>query len=133
MDIEFINEVDTEFITEDMKLAVRKGTQWLNENHPGWESRIDTSNLHMDDCDTCIIGQAVMDKGYWAVLEEASGTSGFSDESMNWAIEHGFDANKSNLNGDTWYDRHFQLTPLASQRYYALETLWTDVVRERLG
>lgn len=95
------------FISEDVKLAVKKGANWLDLNHPGWAHKLDINKLNMDDCQNCVIGQAV--GNYW---ETIGGT--------RWAIEHGFDTPSNS-------------TDIAAQGYADLETLWTNEVKKRLG
>lgn len=118
------------FITEDSKLAVKKGAFWMDENHPGWANRINLDELSMESCDSCIIGQAVMETGYWGVIEDNSPTFRIAD-SISWAIEHGFDASGAGID---WFNADVNdLSDAARQRYMDLETLWTDEVRKRLG
>jgi hypothetical protein len=123
-------------ITEDMKIAVKQGTFWLDENYPGWAERIDLDSLKMQSCENCVIGQAVMNKGYWQVIETASSAEDMGI-AVEWAIRHGFDADHTDMEDDEWYsytdDGSLGLSRMAKDRYLALEVLWTDEVRKRLG
>lgn len=122
-----------DFIDEDMKLAVKKGAYWFDENHPGWAKNINTAKLDMANCERCVIGQAVMHMSYWAVIDEAEGSM-YTQNAMNWAIEHGFDADQGNISIEDWYSEDgCDLSPLAKSMYSGLETLWTDEVKKRLG
>lgn len=108
-------------MNEDIKLAVKKGAAWLDENHPGWEQRIDLSKLHMNRCESCVIGQAV--GKYWAVTIEAARNAEYDGGGDVWAAEHGFDV--------AGFDHDDDYT--MSNSYRALETEWSEVVRDRLG
>lgn len=58
--------------------AVRRGAEWLDENHPGWEARIDLTKLNLRNCTSCIVGQVygfrddangvIFD--YWQILRD---------------------------------------------------------------
>ena len=41
----------------DLKGRVAAGVAWLDEHEPGWHSRIDANQLHMDSADWCVLGQ----------------------------------------------------------------------------
>lgn len=101
-------------MNEDVVLAVKKGAEWLDENHPGWEFRIDLGDLQMSNCERCIVGQAVGD--YWTVMAEQTGSWMLENGEM-WAIEYGFDV------------------PGIGNRagYRQLEEEWTRVVKERVN
>lgn len=107
----------TDFINEDMYLAVKHGVAWMDENHPGWETKIDLGSLNMNDCFNCVIGQAVGD--YYDVVRDYD--SSYYNE--HWAADHGF-----NIATDSWSEYE-----QARKEYAQLETIWSDVVRERLG
>lgn len=119
-------------ITEEDRMAVKQGIDWLDENYPGWERRIDTSQLKMENCERCVIGQAVNDMSYWSTIEYASGS--FGDYSIQWAIDHGFDVDLDDIPEDERMDASgINYGPEAQKRYIALEVLWTEEVRNRLG
>lgn len=116
-------------MNEDTKLAVKKGTAWLDENHPGWVSKIDLSTLQMSNCERCVIGQAVGQ--YWRTTAEAARVlreSGVEDEDYfsgdMWAAEHGFDVPEKEIIPGT-----FNYTG----NYKALEEAWVEVVKDRQG
>lgn len=73
------------FSLEDLNLAVKRGVSWLDENHEGWENRIDLDKLEMGSCQSCVIGQAVGD--YFRVVDREGGGVGDGDE---WSEAHGF-------------------------------------------
>ncbi len=116
-------------ISEDARLAVKKGAYWMDENYPGWAQLIELDNLEMDACENCIIGQAI-DGYYTDVTLKAIGTNHEEASSeqyrmaVSWAREHGFDVGL--------FDGRFQWADIAD-KYHELETLWTDQVKERLG
>lgn len=101
-------------IDEELKLAVKHGVEWLDENHPGWERKINLRALDMNDCEHCVIGQAVGD--YWNTISNAAGPYTYND--LPWSVAHGFDV-------ESGHERPHQ--------YKDLEVLWTEVVKERLG
>lgn len=118
-------------MNEDIKLAVKKGTAWLDENHPGWVSKIDLSNLQMSNCERCIIGQAVGQ--YWQTIAREArklrecGFESETDEYLSgnmWAAEHGFDISPNPAMPD-----HYVYT----RDYKQLESAWVEVVKDRLG
>lgn len=53
---------------------VRRGSEWLDENHPGWEDKIDLTTLDLKYCSRCILGQLYgLDEDpfrYWDILRE---------------------------------------------------------------
>lgn len=112
---------------EEIQLAVKKGVLWLDENHDGWEFKIDLSKLQMSNCERCVIGQAV--GNYWrTTAEEArkmreSEVEDFENylSGDEWAAEHGFDVNT--VENGTQY----------SVSYAALEAAWVEVLNDRLG
>lgn len=115
------------FINEDAKLAVKRGINWLDENHPGWEMEIDLSLLNMSECEECVIGQAVGD--YSKVTRAAAGTptEAYSGKAAVWAVEHGFECP-----GVVAY-QEFTGNRSASYTYRELDVLWSDEVQRRLG
>lgn len=112
---------------EDMKLAVKHGSYWLDENYPGWAQKIDVTNLHMRYCTTCVIGQAVMHKGYTEVVREAAGDF---EDNQAWAVDNGFDIYTSDLLSPGFRNDYNEIM---NSRYDTLETLWTEEVKNRLG
>lgn len=124
-----MNNMDKVFISEDQRLAVKKGIYWMDENYPGWETRIDFDSFAMAKCDSCVIGQACMDLDYFSVLEVGSGSMTGGEA---WAIEHGFDVVTSDISEQEWDEYGFN-GPTISARYSTLEVLWTEEVRRRLG
>ena len=101
-------------ISEDLKLAVKRGATWMDQNHPGWVGRIDLSNLDMNNCHNCIIGQAV--GNYFDKIYEIEDVP--ESEADEWAIEYGFNVE---IDDNDWVE------------YRQLEKLWTDEVKKRLG
>jgi hypothetical protein len=111
-------------ISEDIKLAVKNGAAWLDENHEGWENRIDLPKLSMNSCTNCVVGQAVGE--FYESIAEAAKSEEFSDDSFEWAAENGFH-HPSNE------DCHYSLREIDTY-YRQLEAAWTEeVLRRRLG
>lgn len=106
------------FISEDTKLAVKKGSIWLDDFHPGWAESINIDLLDMNNCNQCIIGQAVCN--YFDLYQQATHQDNQYEDIEEWAIEHGFQAPD-----DTDESQ--------STEFIKLETLWTKEVRKRLG
>ncbi len=101
---------------EEIRLAVKRGIHWLDEEHPSWAQKINLKRLKMDNCYQCIIGQAV---GNFSGVTHAASASGPSQ----WAIEHGFQAPYC-----------YYRDGLSLYEYYErLEALWTGEVQRRLG
>lgn len=122
-----------DFIDEDMKLAVKHGSLWMDENFHGWAFRINLDNLKMQSCDDCIIGQAALDMGYWATIETGA-QSYYMKDSIEWAITNGFDIPRDGISDDDWYTEDGRgVSEVVYNRYGQLESLWTDEVKKRLG
>lgn len=110
--------IGSEFVSEDMKLAVKKGVNWLDKNHPNWVFNIELDKLNMRDCVDCVIGQAV---GYYAsTVRDAAGVG----SPMEWSVEHGFTL--------PWPTNDFEGETLEA-RWSQLETIWSEEVQRRLG
>lgn len=107
-------------MNEDMKLAVKHGAYYMDENYPGWATTIDFDMFDMSDCQQCIVGQAI--GHYFTVISDASGQPHLNREAILWAIDHGFDVPKSA------FDEGRVLDALTE-----LEELWTEQVKDRLN
>lgn len=110
-------------IDEDMKLSVKRGAHWMDENHPGWAKKIDFATLNMSSCNSCVIGQAVQDTFYTVCFEGAKGWDKelFGEE---WDSYHGFDI-RDDIRDDP-YDSY-------RVAFRNLEVVWTEEVLKRLG
>lgn len=106
---------------ENMKLAVKRGAYFLDERYPNWASAINLDNLVMDDCERCIVGQAIGD--YGQAIGKAAGVQPYTRDSHHWAVDHGFDL------PDDIYNQNDQIL---GEQFYELEGLWADQVRDRL-
>lgn len=109
-------------MNEDLKLAVKQGAYFLDSYLPSWASAIRLDDLEMDDCASCIVGQAM--GNYSTTLSEASGCEMYSQAAYDWAVEKGFDIPQEFFEISVSY---------ANQCYRELEELWTEQVRERLA
>ena len=116
------------FINEDAELAVKRGIYWLDENHPNWASQIDLSQLDMAECGNCVIGQAVGD--YSRVTREVvQAHRGDYETPIIWAVEHGFESPTISI----YRSATGSSGSSATYDYEALDTLWSEEVRKRLG
>lgn len=101
-------------MSEDMRLAVKRGAHWLDENYPGWALKINLNNFSMLSCERCVVGQAIGDYSL-TIYNAASGSELWDIDSWHWAVNNGFDA-----------------PGLEESQYMELEILWTEQVKERL-
>lgn len=108
-------------INEDSQLAVKRGACYMDENHPGWASKINFDLFDMSNCQQCVVGQAI--GKYGDAIAQASGSWAYSSEGSDWAIGHGFDVTA----------KAFDESENGVNAYIELETLWTEQVRERLS
>lgn len=108
------------FIHEDAILAVKRGINWLDENHPNWANEIDLSSLDMSECNRCVIGQAVGDYTFTVKQAAKADYIYVSD----WAIDHGFESPLV---------KAFRTSERVYYGFNELDTLWSKEVRARLG
>lgn len=106
------------FISEDTMLAVKKGATWLDNYHPGWAKKINIDELDMNNCNQCIIGQAVCN--YFDLYTKDTHAGWDYQAIEDWAIDYGFQAPDGT--DESQY-----------QKFSNLETVWSDEVRKRLG
>jgi hypothetical protein len=111
------------FFDENMNLAVKRGAYMLDERMPRWAELIRLEDLEMDDCASCIVGQAV--GSYATGIAKLSGISEYSREAFDWAIDHGFDLSED------YFEKEGGVA--GYNAYRQLETLWGEEVRKRLG
>ncbi len=109
-------------LNEDAKLAVKRGIYWLDENHPGWEKKIDLDTFDISECSSCVVGQAIGD--YNESIRDASGVN--YPEYLGWAVEHGFESPVA-------MQYSMGISTNVSYGYSEIETLWTEEVKSRLG
>ena len=119
---------DLDSISEDIILAVKRGAYWFDENHPDWARKINLDELDMAQCDRCIIGQAIGD--YAIAITEM-----FSSFSIGnaWAMEHGFQRPDTKCYEESMYSDWDEYRAESEAFYIALETVWSDEVKKRLG
>jgi len=111
-------------ITETDVERVERGAQWMDENHPGWAHSINLDALKMDSCNTCIIGQACREMGfYWKIVEAGA----VNEDAEEWAVNRGFDIEDPDFDFDT-----ARLTKESQAKYFGLEVLWTEQVKKRI-
>lgn len=112
-------------MNEDAILAVKKGIYWLDENHPGWASRIVLSSLDMSGCRECVIGQAVGDY-VETIKAEGKDSDDIYSSGVIWAVEHGFEKP-----GIITYQGIAGVS--GNYGYSELDALWATEVEERNG
>lgn len=104
---------------EEYALAVKTGAYWMDESYPGWAQKIKLNYFKMDQCEHCIVGQAIGD--YHTAIAAATGTKPMSRSGSEWAVEHGFDVPMRDFDLEQEY-----------AAYQHLESLWTDQIRDRV-
>lgn len=96
---------------EDLRLAVKNGTYWLDENVPGWRMLADVNTLEMSSGCSCVLGQVFRNDfemvqeydgfGYGVTLATGLLDNNSADERSAWASENGFDIENGG-SGDEW-------------------------------
>lgn len=107
-------------MNEDMKLYVKQGAYWLDQNYPGWVSKINLDVLTMDDCDYCIVGQAIDSYTDVIYTDDRSNRA-----STDFAIAHGFEA-PSCTNANISFEQ-------IDREYVELEIIWTEYIKDRIN
>lgn len=94
--------------------AITRGMAWLDEQHPGWERKIDLEKLNLIECRSCVLGQLTGD--YFMELYRLFPDR--DDDPDQWAKEHGFSAGP----------------PGTGREYYPPLTLaWKAAITQRLA
>lgn len=99
----------------DLKTAVKRGANWLDENHAGWARWINLSELDLNNCENCIIGQSVGN------FDQTVGMAGGD----GWAETHGFEVRHTIKDGRLDWEK-------LNKDYEELEVLWTKEVKNRV-
>lgn len=87
------------------------GSQWLDENFPGWEREIDLGELDITDCEVCVLGQALK-------KHASQGESGY---------DYGCDlGGTAEVSRGRWSWNHGFLSQFD-------EPLWRDLIKERFS
>lgn len=79
---------------------VARGEAWLDEHVPGWLDRVVLADLHLQDCQRCVLGQVFQEEAEadtpvfgGAGWDADSGFHfGVAGRPGSWAISHGFDS-----------------------------------------
>lgn len=87
-----------------LEKRVRTGAQWMDHEKPGWEEDIDREKLDIQNCDNCVLGQAL--GGYVS--------RSLPCFSIEFAVDHGFTANS------------------LPQEWLPLKTAWLSEINARL-
>lgn len=97
---------------------IAKGMQWLDENHPGWISKIDLATFNLCRGCHCVLGQLFPAKSVegWSSYVLALETLG---KTKKWAYEHGFEASME-------FDDY-------AKDMHTLDSEWKASLRERLS
>lgn len=99
---------------------VTAGASWLDSNFPGWEREIDLGTFDIQDCQRCIIGQAVSMgaaeklgiitlsiRYIWGEVGSVWGAL-YTAMGITWTINHGFVSEEN-------------------------EPIWVELLKERFG
>lgn len=120
---------------------VKNGARWLDENFPGWESRIDPDTLDLISDQNCICGQV-----FKRDAKDAQGTISMPSPSGYWFAERTlFSEANSWINfpkkAGGGYDAEraekvsvflgFNTTTSDSDEWDLLQSAWTDLLHER--
>lgn len=114
---------DEFFIPEHITLSVKRGAYFLDGKIPGWEARLDLSNLWLEDSCRCVLGQLYKDFSYGASLLglNTDPHGGGSDAISGETVDLGFLASRfvGSIEGRT--------------EYAQLTEAWKREVSTRLG
>jgi hypothetical protein len=106
-------------ITEEDRLAVKKGAYWLDQVYPEWLEAINLDYLNLQSEAHCVIGQVVsgpvIHPGYALMVEWLREVWPLDDIDI-WMHEHGFN-----------------LTPDRFERWEQLTQAWADYIEEHRG
>ena len=69
----------------DWQKTVQDAANLMDQKHPGWYKKIDTTRLNMNDPDTCIVGQ--LTQGHFGIGMMAMG---FTREQIHTIPSHSF-------------------------------------------
>lgn len=72
-------------MSDSIEARVARGAAWLDENHPGWERRIDLADLQLSSSCRCVLGQLFGDFHDAPVSLEP-----YTEPFGNWAQACGF-------------------------------------------
>lgn len=115
------------FISEDAKLAVKRGIYWLDENYPGWAQQINLEMLDMSECTDCVIGQAIGSYSHTINLAAVGNGDYNHSAATQWSVEHGFETPNTLVYSNPEY------AVAQGYSYRELDTLWSEEVQKRLG
>jgi len=82
-------------MTETVEARVARGAEWLDEQEPGWERRIDLAALDLEDGCRCVLGHVFNDAAIVASVT-ADYIGGYQwalrhfEKPWAWARGHGF-------------------------------------------
>ncbi len=115
-----------------IKEKVANGARFLDENFPGWETRINIETLHLEDGQRCICGQLFAKEG---------------KRSRKYGVANGFDYAAEYLfaQANGWIsallpknateERKYQVSDVlgfsTNREYVGLQREWTRLLRER--
>jgi hypothetical protein len=77
-------------MTEDIKLAVKKGAYWLDQVYPEWVGVISLDRLDLQLGGSCVLGQIGGD--YWEFFRLFKSITEFNSDVTAWMEDHGFEA-----------------------------------------
>lgn len=116
---------------------IAEGAKWLDENHSGWELKLDLGKLRMSNCSDCVLGQATMN--YLGIVSRMEWGGGGRD----WAEKHGFDnANlrwewrtvpEMNREEEDYWEHEAKEEQIGGFLYEKLGDEWGAFVKDRLN
>ena len=123
---------------EDVRLAVKRGLQWLDTNHPAWVESIDLDLFDIGAPNSCVIGQLLSNDypnmTYQEIIGHEASKAGLSfEEGNDWAVEHGFQPPlyfKISLKSDEPAETDFSKI---SEYYRLLDDEWKAKITSRQG
>lgn len=107
-------------LSEKIKLYknARRGARWLDEERPGWASRVDPALLDMSRTNACVCGQVFRAEAL-VDYDAESGFDFFEGQYAEYdAVKFGFEA-----------DGNLQSGP--SRQYDVLYEAWVQLIKER--
>ena len=117
----------------DLEARVMRGVQWLDENVPLWEAKVEIQDLKMESTCRCVLGFVFAEEAYEHPL------SSFSDDGYGYAqevigltgpqaVDMGFDVkgpNEENIGTQWYYDQ-------IGKEYEDLGDLWKQQIQRRM-
>ena len=92
---------------------IKRGSEWLDKNHPGWVERIDLDSLYLGHNCRCVLGQIVGGSASMCLFQEEA-----------FSLEFGFSVKEA-------YVSSFSNLPELKKRYVQLTREWKSEILKR--